>query len=350
MTGARPLWLAAPGRFAATDRRWARPALVAIGLALLLAMILAPTPMLPIDASHDALVSALRHGGRYYVTVSDLAPGDPGVAAPTRVPALPQVQATLPGWALGILLAILLAALLWNGWSRVAELMRASLPRAAGVALLAVGLVAGTLSALAQPPAGWAALLVTLALLLRTRTRWVEAAAIGAAATLVDPSALVATVALAGCALASGARREAMGWLAATLVGAAALATHWATLATLSLPPVAGEVLPGSGGAALLLGAAFPMLPAPLAGAALVLATLGWGAATGPLAARVLAVLGAGLLATALFGSRAAMLAAPMLPIGLALVPDALADLWRAGASRRRITVTRVVRLGRDRP
>ena len=65
-----------------------------------------------------------------------------------------------------------------------------------------------------------------------------------------------------------------------------------------------------------------------------------------PLAAglRVLAILAAGVACDGLFGAGTATLAALLVAPGLALAPDAVADLYRGALDRRRFTVTRFPR------
>lgn len=341
-TRAAPLWLARPSRVAGIEWRRARWALLALGALLLAVALLAGAEPPAGDPVHAALVASLRHGGGFYPTLRDLALSTPGGLPAPPMPALARVEALLPAPALPLLLAALLTATLWCGAGRIAQLLRAGLPRVAAMILLGYGLAAGTLLATAQPTLGWSALLVTLALLLRRPDRWLEAAAIGGAAALVDPAALLACALAAALALAGRRRGEAAGWALAALLAAAAAVSHHVALAAWPLP-AADAVAPGAV-PALLLGAALPLLPAPLAGIVALLALAGWLALRAGLATRWLLLLAAGLLADDVAGARPALLAAPLLPLGLAFVPDALRDLVRAALGRRRITVTRITR------
>lgn len=344
MTPAAPLWLAAPSRLAGLGPVPARWLAATVALLLAGAAIVAGPRQVLADPIHAALVESLRHGGHYYVTLRDLAVGSPEAAAALVVPTLPLVEAALPRWALALLLAALLTVILWSGTSRIAAMLRAGLPRVGAIVLLGYGLAAGTLLASALPRTGWAALLVTLALLLRRRERWIEAAAIGTAAALVDASALVATLLMAACALLDGTKREASGWILGSLLAAGAVASHAAALAALSLPAATPIANIEVSAAALVLATAFPLLPAPLAAIGTLLALLGWCVTRTPLALRIVALFVASALLDGIGTLHPIALVAPLLALGLAAAPDAIRDMTRIGGGRRRITVTRMVR------
>lgn len=345
MSPRAPLWLAAPSRLAGLGRVPARWVAGGTALVLLVALVTAAPSLLLSDPVHAAMLDSLRHGGHFYITLHDLARGTPEAASRLEVPTLAIVEAALPRLAFTMLLAALLTVILWSGATRIGMTMRAGIPRLGAMVLLAYGLAAGTLLAIDMPRAGWASLLMTLALLLRRPERWIEAAAIGAAAALVDLSALPALLILAGLALVDGTRREAIGWLVATLLAAAAAASHAAALATLSLPPAVTPAALEGGAAALIGTAAFPLLPGPVAAVCIVLAALGWAAMRPSLALRVALLLTAGIMLEGIAGLHPIVMLAPLLPLGLAAAPDVLRDLASAALQRRRrITVTRLSR------
>ena len=121
-------------------------------------------------------------------------------------------------------------------------------------------------------------------------------------------------------------------------------AVHLFALGRLGLPPSQELATMPADGAARLIAAALPGVPAALAAPLLLLAALGWGTLSRPLGLRVLAILAAGVACDGLFGAGTATLAALLVAPGLALAPDAVADLYRGALDRRRFTVTRFPR------
>ncbi|MGK6323435.1 hypothetical protein ACMGDM_10120 [Sphingomonas sp. DT-51] len=345
-----PLLLTAPTRLAATARGAARWWLAALLLALPAASALTDASAPPVaELLQDSIVAAMRHGGRYYDTFRDLARTAPDAAdARALPPALAAVSAAMPHVAVLLLVGAALAGLVAVGVQRLAALFAG----APGQVLAALFLVAGTAATALlweqAPHAGWAALLAAYALLLRRADRWGTAAALGCAAAVIDPAALLVPLVMALLVLRDGTPREALGWLAALAVALAVLGCHVWTLAAVMPAPLepVPEPLPASASAmARLLGAALPGVPAGLAAPVLLLSALGWAVLPRAIGPRVVALLAAGLAADGrIAGLHTATLATALVAPGLTFVPDALADLARGLPGRRRITVTRVVR------
>jgi hypothetical protein len=295
----------------------------------------------PVDALHDPIVASVRGDGDYYRAVADLVRSDPAIGESVPTPALPIIQARLPGWAAPVLLAALVTLALWVAAARLADMISGRAVRTAAVALLAAGMAAGSLLVETAPSAGWAAMLVALAVFVRRPGRWVEASAIGCCAALIDPSAVVALLVMGLLALSDGRGREPLGWAIAALVAAAALAAHRHALAGLTLP--AATIDPGNA-IAVASTIAFPLLPAPLAATLLVLAAIGWAALPQAIGVRVVLLVAACVALEGVAGLHPATLGIVLLPIGLAFAPAAVRDLWRVALDRRRITVTRISR------
>ncbi|MBW6528573.1 hypothetical protein KZ813_17155 [Sphingomonas sp. RHCKR7] len=348
MTSA-PLLLVAPTRLGAMGRGAARWWGAALLLSLVAAVGLSETSARPAaELLHDSIVAAMRHGARYYETFRDLARAAPDASdARALPPTLAAVSAAVPNWAMLLLVGAALAGLVAVGVQRLAALLAG----AAGQVLAALLLVAGTAAAALlweqAPHAGWAALLAAYALLLRRADRWGTAAALGCAAAVIDPAALLVPAVMAVLALHDGSAREALGWLVACAVGAAVLACHLWTIAAV-VPPMLEplpELIAPPDALARLLGAALPGVAPGPAAALLLLSLLGWAALPRALGTRVVALAVVGLAADGrVAGLHSATLAAALVAPGLAFAPDAIADLLRGAPGRRRITVTRVTR------
>lgn len=344
-----PLLLVAPTRFGRVERGAARWWCAALLLGLIAAVGLSEASVRPAaELLHDSIVAAIRHGGYYYETFRDLARTAPdGEDARALPPTLAAVSAALPDWAMLLLVGATLAGLVAVGVQRLAALFAGAVGQVLAALLLVAGTAAVALLWEQAPHAGWAALLAAYAMLLRRVERWGTAAALGCAAAVIDPAALLVPALMAGFALYDGSAREAFGWLGALAVGGAVLGCHlWTTAAVV---PPALETLPTlvapPDALARLLGAALPGVAPGLAAALLLLALLGWAALPRALGPRVVALVLAGLAADGrVAGLHSATLAAALVAPGLALAPDAIADLLRRAPGRRRITVTRVTR------
>ena len=186
----------------------------------------------------------------------------------------------------------------------------------------------------------WAGLLITLALACRTERRWRLSVALGLAAALIRELAFPFLIVMAVTAWASGARREMRAWVAAAVIVLVALVLHMLAVDHIARPgDVASSGWLALGGwrfdlalarqSSLLIG-----LPAWVAAIATPLALLGWASWSGGYGLRVTALLGAWMGAFLLLGrpdnAYWGFLFAPLLPVGLALAPAALADLVRA--------------------
>ncbi|MBB3695546.1 hypothetical protein [Sphingomonas sp. BK580] len=344
-----PLLLVAPTRLGRIERGAARWWCAALLLGLIAAAGLSEASARPAaELLHDSIVAAMRHGGRYYETFRDLARTAPDAGdARTLPPTLAAVSAAMPNWAMLLLVGAALAGLVAVGVQRLTPLFAG----VAGQVLAALLLVAGTAAVALlweqAPHAGWGALLAAYAVLLRRAERWGTAAALGCAAAVIDPAALLVPAVMAALALHDGTAREALGWLAALAVGGAVLGCHlWAIDAV--APPAPEAVLlsiaPPSA-LARLLGAGLPGAAPGLAAVLLMLALLGWATLPRALGPRVVALVLAGVAADGrVAGLHSATLAAALVAPGLAFAPDAIADLLRRAPGRRRITVTRVTR------
>ncbi len=358
----RALLLRDPTRYAALNRPQARTFLALLTAALvILCTLTARTPPADITQSapalHGTIVDYVRHGGDYYPVAADalraadlpLAPFT-GFAAPT----LAMVQASLPHLAVAMLLYTLVLAVLLAWYERLRPAFARPAGLVAAVLLLVAGLVTVARPALILVPSVWAGLLVAFALALRRPGRWIEAAALGCAAALIDAAALPFLAVMAALAWRDRNRREAAGWAVAALVVGIALLFHARAIAEVARP--LDPAAPGwfaLAGPALILEAmtratALAHLPAWIAAPLLGLALLGWSAWRDPLATRVLATLLACVLYLALFGqanaSHAAFVVTPTILIGLAFAPDALRALFAVALDKRRITVTRLAR------
>ena len=186
----------------------------------------------------------------------------------------------------------------------------------------------------------WAGLLIALALACRTERRWRLSVALGLAAALIRELAFPFLIVMAVAAWASGTRHEARAWIAAAVIVLAFLVLHMLAVDHVVRP---GDVT--SSGWLALGGWRFDLalarqsslligLPAWVAAIATPLAIIGWASWPGGYGARVAALLGAWMAAFMLLGrpdnAYWGFLFAPLLPVGLALAPAALADLVRA--------------------
>ena len=191
----------------------------------------------------------------------------------------------------------------------------------------------------------WAGLLITLALACRTDRRWRLSLALGLAAALIRELAFPFLLVMGVGAWIGGNRREARGWAAAAALVLVMLALHWTIVARIALP--SDVTSPGwlaRGGWRFDLALArqsslLMALPAWVAALAVPLALLGWFARTGGYAARTSVLLSLWLGVFLLMGrpdnAYWGFLFAPILPIGLAFAPAALADLLRAARAKR---------------
>ena len=361
-----PLWLTAPTRFAGIDRR--RAIVASILLLLLIALGLTalatpdPTEIPAAEASassdlsmYDGVIEGLRAGGDYYtLTAQALRAGNyplkPFVTF--RLPTHAIVQAALPLQVTIALLYMLALGVAVAWWNRLRPVLARPPARFSAGILIIAGLVAFVQASLVGFHEIWAALLVALALAIRTPERWAPSIAIGLIAMLVRETAALLPLVMIACAWREGARREVVGWAIALLAFALVLAAHaWA------VSHVVGPLDPSSPGWSGLNGFGFfirafvgstalQVLPLMLSAPIVVLALFGWSAWRDPLGVRALLLFTGYAVAISVF-ARAdtfywALLPAPILLVGLIFAPDAVRDLGRALLDRRRVRVVRI--------
>lgn len=327
------------------ERRTARCLLAALAIGLIVAAA-APTPsaITVAEPLHDALLASMRHGAGFYDAWRDLALSDLATHDARRLPpTLAVATAMLPPWGAVGLVSLAVTAILWAGVARLTPLFARRPGGWLAIALLAIGSAGATLLWAGAPHAGWAAVLVALAVLVRRPGRAVTPAALACIAAAIDPAALWAIAVLAALAWLDSDRREAGAWLLGGAVAAIVLAAHRHALAPM---PVADTVTlsDAGGGAARLMAVALPGVPEILAGPLLLLSLLGWSGLAHPLGLRVAALVAVGVAAEGWFALHPATLAAVLVAPGIALAPEALADLIRAAADSRRFTVTRITK------
>ncbi|TGX50400.1 hypothetical protein E5A73_18495 [Sphingomonas gei] len=370
-TATGTFWLAAPSRFAAIGKGRARIALGVLALLLLacLTALTVPDPTAiatgPATSQSDQtdlmvyekIVAGVKGGGDYYTVATDTLRAGGYPLRPfltVRLPSLAVVQAALPDWAPAALL-YLLAGYVGMVWGlRLAEALPRALPRIAALLLLIGSMLAFLQADLVAFHEIWAGLLIALSLGLRRPGRWFEAVAFGLVAMLIRETAALYVLVMLAFAWRDGDRREALGWLAALLLFAVALAAH-----AYAVAGVTGPHDPASPGWSGLLGFGFfvksislatALQLLPISAAALIvgLALFGWAAWDDPLGLRMLALLAAYAALIGIFARSDtfywALMIAPVFLTGLLFVPDGLRDLFRANLDRRRITVTRVAR------
>lgn len=295
------------------------------------------------DTDHPALVAAMRDGSDFYRLVGGIVPAGAFAGRLIPLPTLALVETTLGTLGMVVLLCGVLAALLLIGCDRLGDLFGDVRGRVLGALMLLGGTTAGALLAIAEPQAGWSALFAGWSLLRRGRGRWIEAAALGCIAATIDPAAVVLALVMAAAAWRERERGEGLAWLSVGAVVGVTWGAHRIALAGLGLGAIGegARLAPFDVAAAAFL----PGVPPALAGAALVLGAAGWYAVQGELARRVATVALAGLVVAYLPGMQSAVaLSLPLLPLGLVFVVEAGASLLPAATSRRRITVTRVVK------
>jgi len=343
VVAAERLWLREPSRVSDVRRRTARVLMAAVTIAVIaVAMFVGPSVTLG-DQDHVAVVAAMRDGSDFYGLIGGIVPAGAFAGRLIPLPTLALVETTFGPLGLTMLLCGVLAGILLVAWERLDDVFADVHGRVIGIVMLMGGATAGALLVIAEPHAGWCALLAAWSLLLRRRERWIEAAAIACAAATIDPAAGVVALVMGGIAWHDGMRREAAGWLLAIAVAGATWATHRVALAGLAL----GAIGDGARVAPLdfIVAASLPGVAPWLAAAVLILAIAGWGIVRGDLAQRVIALAIAGpLVAQAPGMQSAATLSIVLLPVGLMFVAEGAALLIPAASNRRRITVTRVAR------
>lgn len=357
-TRPRPLWLGHPGRLTGLSPMVAGGMLGFVLLLILLAwatqgpIVPLPDRLAPVSV---AIMDHVRHGQPFYAAAIDALreneqPLRPALIA-VPLPALPVALAALPP-SLGDGLLVLLGLGVVIAWGRR---WRPALhhPIAQGLALILA--VAGLYPLVAWPmsvvPESWAALLIALSLVQRRPQATPTAIALGLAAMLLTPVALLHALVMLALAWQARARQEMLGWIIAIALFLLVLAAHAHALnmAVTAIDPAMGDILAIPSPAMLIAGiasaGAVGFLPLWLVLPLGVLAALGWVHWRLPVARRAGVTLAAYALAAALTGGAGFLLMlSPLLFLGLVFAPDTLRDLFVAVRARRRITVKRVVR------
>lgn len=355
---ARPLLIAEPLRYAGRSARQARWLLAALALALLVALLSAGSDAAPgslIEITNAGVVEAMRHGSDYYTASLQAARS---ADAPSRLlltfplPTLAVLQAAMGQVAAALLLYALAMLTLFAWWKRLRSAIPRPPVRTVAIVLAAMGMVSALLGEFVAVHDLWAGLLLSLSLATRTPRHWITAAALGLMAAMIRETAALYLSLMLAVALLEGHRREAAGWAIAMAVFAAAVIVHLqaitAVMGALDDPQSgdwAGAAGFGFALHAIAASTALSLLPSGIAALLVALAIAGWSAWRSPLATRALATILAFVIVLTFWSGpgRAhwAFLIAPLVPIGLIFVPDALRDLARAALDRRRITVTR---------
>jgi hypothetical protein len=330
-------------RIVAVRHTTARALLLGLVVLMIAAALLAGPPVALGDQDHVAVVAAMRDGSDYYSLISGIVPAGAFAGRLVPLPTLALIESRIGVLGMTILLCAVLASLLLIGWNRIGERLSDWPARVVGALLLLGGAAAGALLTIVEPQTGWVALLAGWSLLLRQRGRWVEAAAIAAAAATIDPAALVLAIVMAAAALRDGEAHEGAGWAAAATLGLVTWLAHRVALSGMSVAAIG--IGPAASPIDVAVAALLPGVPAPLGAAIWLVAIVGWTIARGDLAVRLAAVSIAGTAIALVPGMQsAATLTIVLLPLGLMFAVDAVASLARHATSRRRITVTRVAR------
>ncbi|MCD2316992.1 hypothetical protein LQ954_12620 [Sphingomonas sp. IC-11] len=361
---ARPLWLATPSRYAGRSRLHARWLLALLALLLLVSLaspgnpgsaaVSAGSADQPTEILYDGIVEDIRHGADYYSAAAQAlrsagAPMHPFFAI--RLPTLSVAQAHLGQVTSALILYVLAVLTLFGWWNRLRAALPARRVRIVAVLLAATGVASAILGQLVATHDLWAGLIIALSLVSRRPGHWVTAAALGLSAALIRETAALYAIIMMILALLEGQRREATGWAAVLVIFAVIVAFHAQAVAgivgPLDQPSPAWAGAAGFGFAihAIVAATAWSLIPAAIGALVVTLSIAGWSAWRDPLATRALATIAAQLLLMSFLGAsdkvHCAFLIAPIVPVGMVFLPDALRDLSRAALDRRRITVTR---------
>ncbi|MHA6722447.1 hypothetical protein [Sphingomonas sp. RS2018] len=361
-----PFWLAASGRWAGIGR--ARALRVALALFVLIAAALTALAQPPATgdaaatageagdvALYEGVIGALKAGGAYYPATADALRAGSYPLRPFvtfRLPVHAVVQAVLPPlMTLALLYALAIAvAVAW--WRRLAPVLPRPPARITVAILIAGGMAAFVQSDLIAFHEIWSAQLVALALALWRPGRWMVPAALALVAMLVRETAALFPLVMLAAAWAAGDRREAAGWALALGGFALALVAHaWGVAQVVNpldpaSPGWSGLMGPGFFVRALAQSTALAALPMLVAAPLIALALFGWSVWRDPVAPRALALFVGYGTAIALFARPDtfywALMAAPVVLVGLVFVPDGLRDLYVALLDKPRVRVQRI--------
>lgn len=292
---------------------------------------------------YRTVAARLRAGDGYYRTVAEehragSYPLRPFVTV--RLPTLALVMATLGERLSHLLLLAICAVTLWAWHVRLRGTLHNWLQERVAVLLLAVGLTLAPQIRYLPLHELWAGVLVALSLAVHRPGRWWPSLIVAAVALAIRELVLPYVLLMTAFALVQGRWREAAAWLG--------LVAGFAVLMAIHMQGVAGVVIPADapspawvqfGGAQAALNFAhhtsgLRILPAAI-GFALVplclLGWIGWKSRTGLFGALLLAGYG---LFFAITGRPNnvywGLIVTPLLAMGLAFLPLALRDLWRA--------------------
>ena len=354
----RPLWLGQPGRLFNISP------MVAMGVLALLVLFvpvaLATQGLVEPVADHLSPVSLaildhVRHGQSFYPAAIDALRENDRALRPALLaiplPALTVTLAVLPPVLGRALMAALGLAVMAIWLRRVAPVMSYRGPVLLAAILLAAGLYPLVDGAMVAVPEAWAGLLIALSLVQRRPEGSLSAIALGLAAMVLSPMALLYGMVMLALAWRAKVRQEAIGWMIALAVALLVLAAHAHALHDLvgAADPAMGSPIailsPGRWVASLASIHAMGFLPMALVVPLTALAALGWANWRQALARRAAATILAYALAGLLTGAPVMMLGlSPLFFLGVVFAPDAVRELIAAARDRRRITVTRVVR------
>jgi len=282
------------------------------------------------------------HGQNYYqaAAIEHRASGYPlKPANAVRTPVVAEITAMLGEAGADMLLRLLAIAAVAATTIRLAPQLR---PPYREVAILLSATAGGAFvqSGMSVWHEIWAGLLITLALGCRTERHWFASVVLGLAAALIRELAFPFLLVMASTAWTSGARREAQAWLAASAIAIIVLIMHMAAVRAVALPSdVTSPGWMAFGGWRFDLTLArqsslIMALPPWAAAMTTPLALLGWCAWRNAYALRTATILVLWMAAFLILGrpdnSYWGFLFAPLLPVGLAMAPDALRDLIRA--------------------
>jgi len=262
-----------------------------------------------------------------------------------RPPLLTEIMASIGPMTADLLLRLLAVAATAATVIRLAPQMRRPF-REAAILLSATSAGAFVQSGMWVWHEVWAGLLIALALACRTDRHWLPSLAFGLAAALVRELAFPFLIVMAAAAWLTGKRREAASWAGAASFVLVILVAHWSRVAQIALPSDVtspGWLALGGWRFDLTLARQSSLLiPLPGWVAALMtpLALLGWSTRSGGYATCTTAMIAVWLTAFLLLGrpdnAYWGFLFAPLLPVGLAFAPEALADLLRSIRTGRR--------------
>jgi hypothetical protein len=327
-------------------------------LAVMLLLIAAPQPdmsgmrKLPAHVTPDytlyrEIVERMTAGQGYYAAADAVLRANGKATTPAlvfREPAEAMVLTVLRTDAVrqGVMEALALAALV----ALIGAIEQAGLSlvhRIVAITLVSTALLNATFGFAPYMHEIWASLLMFLSLCLYRPGRWAPSVILGVAACLVRELCLPFLLAMGAFAVFERRPREAAGWLVGASAFGVLFAIHLAFAHAQARPgDASGPSWFAMGGLPFLLGIAHwnPVLliaPARVVAIFLCLSVIGLAGATSPWVQRI-ALIVIGYLVAFCFVGRSdnhywGMLIAPMLPLGLALAPAAVADLVRAAVS-----------------